>query len=187
MEHEQPIERLTIGTIGPPPTPLVRAVVRHMSEVLPIPCGLHAEPLEVEPVRLAGRDQLDADRMLAQVETIATVTNEALCGLTPADIGHPLFTHFFGRARHHGRGMVVSLARLAPEFYGLPADDDIWVRRAGLEILHELGHLIGLLHCDDFGCIMHFAPTVEAIDTRGNWFCSDCIDQFRARLICYSR
>jgi len=44
------------------------------------------------------------------------------------------------------------------------------------------GQIAGLPHCDNYQCIMRFAPTVEAIDTRGDWFCYQCIDQFRARI-----
>ena len=182
MEPERGIERLVLGMIGVPPPRLLRDIAQRMSRILPIPCTLLAEPLPVEVTLLHGRDQLDADRLLAAVERLETEPGTAICGVSVDDIGHPLFTHFFGRARRGGRAMVISLARLTPEFYGLPADDGVLVRRACLEILHELGHLADLLHCDDYRCIMRFAPTVEAIDTRGDWFCDPCLDQFRARI-----
>jgi len=182
MTPERTIKRLAIGVIGPPPPPLMRDIAQQMSRVLPIPCTLLADPLPIEATRMHGRDQIDADRLLAAVEELETERGTAICGLTADDIGHPLFTHFFGRARRGGRAMIVSLARLTPAFYGLPADDDLLVRRACLEILHELGHLADLLHCEDYRCIMRFAPTVEAIDTRGDWFCENCVDRFRARL-----
>jgi archaemetzincin len=122
---------------------------------------------------LAGREQADADRLLKEVEGLAA-DGEVIVALTHLDIGHPIFTHFFGRARHHGSGALVSTARLMPEFYGMPEDHETTRLRATLEIVHELGHVAGLPHCDDNGCLMHFAPTVEAIDNRGQEFCRAC-------------
>lgn len=180
MVRERAIERIVIGPIGSPPR--IREIAREMSRILPIPCSVLADPLPVSVAILEGRNQLDADRLLSEVERLADEPRIALCGVAGQDLGHPLFTHFFGRARRDGRAMVISLARLSPAFYGLPEDDTLMVRRACLEIIHELGHLAGLLHCDRYRCIMHFAPTVEAIDTRGDWFCPDCVDAFRASL-----
>jgi archaemetzincin len=89
-------------------------------------------------------------------------------------MGSPIFTHFFGRSRRGGHALVVSLARLTPAFYGLPADRALTLRRATFEIVHELGHVAGLGHCADPRCLMHFAPTVDGIDNRGTTFCGDC-------------
>ncbi|MHC4960193.1 MAG: hypothetical protein ACYTGN_17705 [Planctomycetota bacterium] len=169
-----------VGTIGVLPPALVRRLVRQVSRALPLPCRLSSD-LPVELTMLAGRAQGDADALLEQVEALAEPP-EVLVGLTDTDIGHPIFTHFFGRARHHGFGIVVSLARLRPEFYGLPADESVLLRRATLEIIHEFGHCAGLLHCEDHACIMRFAPTVEAIDNRGQWFCAACERQLTPAL-----
>jgi archaemetzincin len=163
---------ILVGTIGAPPSPFTARLVRRLSRELPLPCGLRGE-LPVQTVMLEGRAQADADALLRGVEALAEPP-AVLVGLTETDIGHPIFTHFFGRARRDGFGIVVSLARLAPEFYGLPADETVLLRRATLEIVHEFGHCAGLLHCEDHGCIMRFAPTVEAIDNRGTWFCRSC-------------
>jgi len=86
----------------------------------------------------------------------------------------PIFTHVFGGARNGGHTAVVSLARLKPEFYGLPPDPALTTRRAVAEVLHEVGHLAGLAHCDDYRCLMHFSPEVEMIDLRGTTFCRSC-------------
>jgi archaemetzincin len=127
---------------------------------------------------MEARDQADADRLLEQLEERAESahpTGSVLVGVTQADLGNPIFTFFFGRARQHGRAALVSLARLSPAFYGLPDDRALTVHRATLEILHELGHVVGLPHCRDVACLMHFAATVESIDQRGNAFCRHCL------------
>ncbi len=187
MAPDRRFEGLALIPIGAPPAPLVALVAQRMSRLLPIPCRVLNDPPPIKLTILEGREQADADRLLTALESEASEPGQALCGLTMEDIGHPLFTHFFGRARRNGRAMVVSLARLSPSFYGLPADEDLLLRRATLEILHELGHLTGLLHCDDYRCIMQFAPTVERIDSRGAWFCERCVQQFGAQLPVGSR
>ena len=151
---------------------LAADIVAHVSRRLLVPCRLDPAPWQNHPVRLGGREQVDADRLLASLESSAPGTIQV--GLTGLDIGLAIFTFVFGRAMRGGHAAVVSLARLAPERYGLAADADVLMRRAVTEILHELGHVAGLGHCDDFSCIMHFAPKVEAIDVRGTGFCAGC-------------
>ncbi|MCB9899510.1 MAG: hypothetical protein H6825_16005 [Planctomycetes bacterium] len=150
------------------------ALLVRLSRRLALPCRLlpRWEPSDLQPV--AGRDQLDADRLLQRLEQDQGDDATLRLGVTAHDLGSPLFTFFFGLARHGGRAALVSLARLRPEFYGLPADDDRTLHRAVLEALHELGHVLGLPHCRDARCVMRFSTSVEAIDVRGQRFCDEC-------------
>jgi len=167
------IALVRVAILGEFPIDLARALVVRISRRIGIGCRLDSVPLPIEIPMLEGREQADADRLLKRIETQAAA-NEAIVALTHLDIGHPIFTHFFGRARQNGHGALVSVARLAPEYYGLPEDHELLRRRTLLEIVHELGHVAGLLHCGDNRCLMHFAPTVEAIDNRGHNFCAEC-------------
>ena len=152
---------------------LAEDIVAHVSRWLYVPCRLHSGRWEVAAVQLSGRDQLDADRLLAELDASAPAGTVQV-GLTALDMGVAIFTFVFGRAMCGGHAAVVSLARLAPERYGLAEDHGLFVRRAATEVVHELGHVAGLGHCDDFNCIMHFAPNVESIDVRGHTFCAGC-------------
>ena len=51
---------------------------------------------------------------------------------------------------------------------------NLLLQRTTTEILHELGHVAGLKHCQQYDCIMHFAATAEAVDLRGMSFCHSC-------------
>jgi archaemetzincin len=148
-------------------------IVGHASRRLAVPCHLHPLPWENRPVRLPGREQVDADGLLAALEASAAASS-AHIGLTKLDLGLALFTFVFGRATRNGRAAVVSLARLGPEQYGLAPDPGLIVRRAVAEILHELGHVAGLGHCSNARCVMQFATSVERIDVRGVEFCPAC-------------
>lgn len=143
------------------------------SRRLAVPCRLHLAAWDTGAKRLNGREQMDADALLASLES-TTQPGTANIGLTNHDLGLMLFTFVFGRARRFGHAAIVSLARLGPEQYGLPADPELEVNRAAAEVMHELGHIAGLVHCHDLRCIMYFATNVETIDLRGDGFCVSC-------------
>jgi archaemetzincin len=168
--------------VGSAPPELVRELAERVSRRVSVPCRVlpPGEPIDIP--MLPGRAQADADRLLAAVEARAAAADGVVVGVTVADIAHPIFTHFFGRARHGGRAAIVSTARLGPDFYGLPADRERMLRRATLEAVHEVGHVAGLRHCEDPSCIMRFAPTVEAIDVRGTHPCTSCASALRGLL-----
>ncbi|NJL28082.1 MAG: hypothetical protein HC897_09370 [Thermoanaerobaculia bacterium] len=73
-----------------------------------------------------------------------------------------------------GRAAVASIHRLHSELYGLPADPVLLGERAEKELIHELGHTYGLVHCPDPDCVMHASTYVEDIDLKTASFCSGC-------------
>ena len=72
---------------------------------------------------------------------------------------------------------IVSLHRLRPEHYGFAADPIALQDRLAKEVLHEVGHLHGLVHCHHPECVMGFSTVVEEIDNKGFDFCDDCLDR----------
>ncbi|MHC4225189.1 MAG: hypothetical protein ACYSX0_00135 [Planctomycetota bacterium] len=165
------VQFLTLGSF---PRAVAQDLVARVSTEVAAPCRL-LRPVDQVPLpHLERRNQVDADRMLQVLEDMAHEPGEILVGVTHLDLGNPIFSFFFGRARQDGMAALVSLARLDPAFYGLPEDTDLMLRRAVLEVVHELGHIGGLHHCDDWNCVMHFAATVEAIDNRGATVCPQC-------------
>ena len=161
----QPIGRLDAGTLGP--------LAARLSRLIELPVHVLA-PAALEAAPVPGRDQLDASELLQRLEAAAPSAPRLLVGLTGEDIAIPVFTFVFGLARQGGRACLVSLARTDPEFYGLPRDAERRDGRTTCEILHELGHLAGLAHCPDRGCLMSFAGSIEAVDARGSRFCEGC-------------
>jgi archaemetzincin len=174
MGPEAPVEALQLLPLGAFPEPLGAGMVTQLSRSVRVPCRLLPPDPRLALPRLPGRSQVDADGLLRLLEGLPREPGAVLVGLTDADIGHPIFTFFFGRARLGGGALLVSLARLDPTFYGLPADPALTVRRAIREVLHELGHVVGLRHCERPDCLMRFAGDAEAIDVRGGRFCDAC-------------
>jgi archaemetzincin len=165
---------LEIVPLGAPDRETVERVAAQISRRVAVPCRLADRARGIELPRLPHRDQLDADRLLVLAQQLERRSGHWTVGVAGEDMGHPIFTFFFGRARHHGDAVVIALHRLRPEFYGMPRDPDLVARRAGLEVIHELGHVAGLAHCDDNACVMRFCPSVEGIDNRGVTFCPRC-------------
>ncbi|HEY9140888.1 MAG TPA: hypothetical protein VIN93_08345 [Bryobacteraceae bacterium] len=97
-----------------------------------------------------------------------------LLGLTERDLFIPVLTFVFGHAQLGGRAAVVSLARLRQEFYGLAPNREVFLERAQKEMLHECGHLFGLVHCADGNCAMSLATGVRQIDFKRVAFCARC-------------
>ena len=77
---------------------------------------------------------------------------------------------------------VVSVHRLRQEFYGLDRDDALLRRRLIKESIHEIGHTLGLRHCQDYSCVMASSHSVEWIDLRESTLCDSCRYQLEASL-----
>ncbi|MHC5011121.1 MAG: hypothetical protein ACYTG6_09250 [Planctomycetota bacterium] len=169
-----PVEGIRVMPLGGPSRSLLDMVLAQLSRRVSVPCRLVAAPAEFDLPVVPNRDQVDADALLQRIEELTPPGREVVMGLTTHDVGSPIFTFFFGRARQGGRAALVSTARLSPAFYGLAADPELSARRTAVEILHELGHLAGLSHCDDARCLMRFCASVEDLDNRGTTFCRDC-------------
>jgi predicted Zn-dependent protease len=97
-----------------------------------------------------------------------------LLGVTSLDLYIPTLTFVFGEAQLHGPCAVVSVHRLRQEFYGLPRDPRLAAERLLKEAVHELGHTLGLRHCDDYRCAMAPSHAVEWIDLKSSRLCPDC-------------
>ena len=160
----QPLGTLAPGTL--------EALAARLSRQVRLPVHTRA-PASIPLRRVSGREQLDAGALLEALEA-SVPAGRLLVGVTEDDIAVPVFSFVFGLARQGGAACVVSLARTDPAFYGLPADLELAQGRAVAEVLHELGHLAGLEHCSDKGCLMSFAGNVERVDTRGGRFCASC-------------
>ncbi len=97
-----------------------------------------------------------------------------ILGLTEGDLFVPVLTYVFGEAQLEGKAAVVSSHRLREEFYGLQANEDVLRLRLAKEAIHELGHTFGMLHCNNYLCVMHSSTGVEEIDLKAEKLCTSC-------------
>lgn len=108
--------------------------------------------------------------------------SERVLGVTDYDLYVPRLTFVFGQASAYGRVAVISLCRLRQGLYGLPADSELFEKRAITEAVHELGHTYGLGHCDNSRCVMFFSNRLSDTDAKGFQFCGRCAQRFEESL-----
>jgi len=120
------------------------------------------------------RHQYDAAVVLRSLECALPRDCEKLIGVTAADLCIPIFTHVFGEARQNGRVAVVSTFRLVKISDGSMPPESVVYERIAKVALHELGHLLNLIHCNDKNCLMHFSGNLPELDQMSLLFCRYC-------------
>lgn len=120
------------------------------------------------------RFQYDAGIIIEALESMRFNNYEKVIGVFNLDIFIPIFTHVFGEARQGGKIALVSLLRLGKNPDGSVPTVDLIYERAAKVVLHELGHLFNLLHCENKRCLMHFSGCVNELDESPSGLCEYC-------------
>ena len=137
-------------------------------------CSLLPQSVDPQAAFHPEREQYHSTELLAALQPYAATGNWRVVGLAAVDLYIPILTFVFGEAQMGGPCAVLSTHRLRQECYGLAADPDLLLVRTLKEAVHELGHTVGLTHCDDYGCAMASSHSVEWIDLKGPALCGYC-------------
>jgi len=141
---------------------------------------LAAEVTQVEQVPVPSgsydprRRQYQAEAFLPLLPPCRPGNHGLVLGVTAVDLFVPDLNFVFGLADSRQKCAIISLARLQPEFYGLPSNPQLFQERALKEALHELGHLLDLGHCPNPACLMFFSNSLADTDRKGPGFCPAC-------------
>jgi len=121
------------------------------------------------------RNQFDASKIL---KSLADETDGAplKLGLIQSDLSIPILTYVYGESQLGGKAAVISLHRL------FDIDRQIVYQRAAKIAVHEVGHLLGLEHCWEAGCLMRFSKQLEQLDRLPLRFCTSCEYEIERRI-----
>ncbi|RLE53829.1 MAG: archemetzincin [Candidatus Methanomethylicota archaeon] len=97
-----------------------------------------------------------------------------ILGVVDVDLYVKGLNFIFGEAQLKGKCAIISLYRLEPEFYGETENSNLFHERALKEAVHELGHTLGLFHCPNKFCVMHFSNSIWDTDVKSYNYCSKC-------------
>lgn len=167
--------RLRLVPLGPPapPPPLLTQLAAALRDRLELEV-VEAPLLPVEPRwwHLAGR-QLSSNLVVDALGDADPADGgdgggEWVVAVTAADLVAEGREFVFGEATLGGFWAVVSTARLSG------AGPELSLERLSKEVAHEIGHLRGLDHCSDPGCVMARSADVDAIDRKSVELCGRC-------------
>lgn len=124
------------------------------------------------------RRQYNGVRLVHEVDAAYSSDSSKTIGLFNVDLFIPILTYIFGQAFLNGRTGIASNYRLYNERYGIQTDNRLITDRFVKEVVHELGHTFGLIHCHVPACVMRSSTYVEDIDQKDSHLCLNCRRQY---------
>ncbi|MDY6779252.1 MAG: archaemetzincin family Zn-dependent metalloprotease [Halobacteria archaeon] len=138
-----------------------------------------ADPVVRSPVPVPN-DAYDSQEGQYNAERLIDLAMEVGGGnknvaVTSKDLFYRKRNYVFGLAYLNGEGCVVSTHRLRMSADGGERiEGETVLDRVRKEVVHEVGHTLGLQHCDNEMCVMSFSQTVEGVDTKFERTCPRC-------------
>ncbi|MGO9125177.1 MAG: archaemetzincin family Zn-dependent metalloprotease [Terriglobales bacterium] len=165
---------LHILPIGNVDDGLLKNLSPAIEETFRVPCKVLPVRLDPEFAFHGERQQYHSSEILQRMQSFLTQDTWRMLGISAVDLYIPILTFVFGEAQVGGPCAVVSAHRLRQEFYGFPADRELFRQRVMKEAVHELGHTLNLAHCEDYRCVMASSHAVEWIDLKEGTLCPAC-------------
>jgi archaemetzincin len=155
---------VTLGTVAPR---IVAAASEAVLEVLEMKA--RPGPALDRPQYAFNKDrgQYHATSILRRLSSLRPRDGQVV-GILDVDLFLPDAPYVIGDADRDASAAIFSLHRLSH------AEPDTIRRRARVESVHAVGHLLGLSHCTDFRCAMFFSRDAADADRKGPGLCTSC-------------
>ena len=173
-------EYILLVTFGYFEKELLEQISHDVENEFLIPVKLKEGHLDLSEFYNSSRGQYDGNRILKELDATYASANSKTIGLFNVDLFIPILTYIFGQACLNGRAGIASLYRLSNERYGITKENKVLSDRFRKEVIHELGHTFGLIHCFNPACVMRSSTYVEDIDQKKHFLCRSCREKLRA-------
>jgi len=165
------VKKINIVVIGHAPPAEVEHYRRFIEKAFRYPVEVYARVAYPEKCYVPERGQYDAACVLAK---LFEYPGFRVLGIIDVDIFVEGTNFVFGLAARNEQCALVSTYRLRNAQH-------LFFERMKKEIMHELGHTFGLLHCEN-ECVMRFSNTVFDTDNKPAEFCQACRDKIHEHL-----
>lgn len=169
-------KKKSVGVVplGDVPEITLKVIADHITECFKLTTQI-LPPLEKPEYAIDERRlQYNAAIIIEAMESMQFGNHDKVIGVLSKDLFIPIFTHVFGEARQGGKCGLISLFRLMNNPDGSTPPKSLMHERAAKVALHELGHLLDLLHCEHKKCLMHFSGGIDEVDEMSLDFCEYC-------------
>jgi len=165
------LELVRVGAVAPS---LLRRLRGDLAVCLAHPVWITDRELSPQEAFSKARRQYSAVQLLDMLQDPTLPPNQRRIGVTDVDLFLPVFAHVLGSAQLKGQVGIASVHRLRPEFQGEKPDPHTLRLRILKEVLHELGHTFGLVHCKVPWCAMSASLLPEHVDLKDPSYCEPC-------------
>jgi archaemetzincin len=160
----------------------LKKIAGNVKREFPLSVNIEEGRIDLSEFYDPARRQYDGVQILKKVDSQYSTDSAKTLGLFNVDLFIPILTYIFGQAILKGRTGIASLYRFNNERYGMDSNDEFILERFQKEVIHELGHTFGLLHCHIPTCVMRSSTYVEDIDQKSASLCPRCHNEMRSIL-----
>ncbi len=168
-------ERFLLVALGAVPKGLLADLGQALEQVFGAPADIG--PAQVKPDYAFNKDrnQYHSTAVLRRLDAIrGRMRANPVLGVVDVDLFIPDQPFVFGEADRDARAALVSVFRLKGSPDGRAVAPERLLHRARAEAIHEMGHLLGLSHCNDFRCAMFLSHSAADADRKGTGLCGQC-------------
>jgi archaemetzincin len=176
------LQYITLISFGYLDNDFLKNVAEAVKNEFLLPVNLKEGHLDLSEFYDPTRLQYNGVKLVHEVENAFSADSSKTVGLFNVDLFIPILTYIFGQAFLNGKTAVASNYRLNNERYGIKTNDKLIQERFIKEVIHELGHTFGLIHCHIPTCVMRSSTYVEDIDQKSTHLCLICRKEYNTIL-----